>query len=332
MLNNNNDNDNDNNNIMIPTYESLKVYDLTPVEEYDGIFYKRDDKYLPFDDVPLNGGKVRQCICLFLKNYNKIKDECNGLVATGTSVNSPQGINVSRVAKEFGFDSLIVFGATKKETLFKNPMVKWMEYFGSKFDYECKIGYDSALSRRIEDIKLNNNNKLFQVKFGINLESDPDSIIESIAYQVQNLPKDLDNLIIPTGSAITAGGILVGLKKYDINPKRVIIVQIAGYDRQETLRRIFKLSTTDIGNQYPKYEYVADKTYPYSKQLMMMFNYSGEYLDPVYEAKGCDWMLRNIDVENEKTLFWIVGNSLFFRTSIPMPITTTGSNILKKGD
>jgi 1-aminocyclopropane-1-carboxylate deaminase/D-cysteine desulfhydrase-like pyridoxal-dependent ACC family enzyme len=314
----------------IPTYESLKIYELTPVEQYDddgnGIIYKRDDKYMPFSDVPLNGGKVRQCACLFLKNYNHIKNECNSLVATATSVNSPQGINVSRVAKEFGFSSLIVFGATKAETLMKNPLVQWMQEFGSTFDYKCKIGYDIALVKRINDIKATN--KLFHVKFGINLESDPDSIINSIAYQVQNLPKDIDNLIIPTGSAITAGGILVGLKKYDyIKPKRVIVVQISGYDRQHTLRRIFDRSNINYNdndnndnnnnNSYPKYEYVADTTYPYSKHLNVRINNNTENLDPVYEAKGYNWMIKNIDYKHEKTLFWVVGDSSYFRTLTP---------------
>ena len=36
---------------------------LTPVEEHDGIYYKRDDLYCPWGDV--NGGKVRQAIRLF---------------------------------------------------------------------------------------------------------------------------------------------------------------------------------------------------------------------------------------------------------------------------
>src|SRR4030095_6212414 len=200
---------------MIPSYESLKIDELTPVEEHNGIFYKRDDKYMPFTDVPLNGGKVRQICCLLLNNYDQILYD-GSLVCTATSVNSPQGINVSRVAKEFGFKSLIVFGATKIQTLMKNPMVKWMKEFGSEFDFQCKIAYENALTKRINEIK--QTRKLFHIKLRINLESAPDAIINSIANQVQNLPNDLHNLIIPTGSAITAGGILVGLEKYKIRP------------------------------------------------------------------------------------------------------------------
>jgi len=35
----------------------MKTYNLTPVEEHNGIYYKRDDLYAPYGDV--NGGKVR---------------------------------------------------------------------------------------------------------------------------------------------------------------------------------------------------------------------------------------------------------------------------------
>lgn len=297
---------------MIPTYESLKINDLTPVEEYDGILYKRDDRFMPFSDVPVNGGKVRQCCCLFLNNYKKIENDCDSLVATATSVNSSQGLIVSRVANEFGFESLIVFGATKKETLMKYPMVRWMLEFGSKLDYKCKIGYDSALTRRINEI--NYTNRLFHVRFGTKLESDPDAIINSVANQVQNLPDDLDNLVIPAGSAINAGSILCGLKKYNIKPKKIFIVQIAGYNRQNTLHRIF--NRLKITLPYPKYEFVADNTYPYSRQLDRKLN-DTENLDPVYAAKAYDWMIKNIDYKNEKTLLWIVGNSMFFRTLTP---------------
>ena len=41
---------------MIPTYGSFAIMDLTPVEEHGGVFYKRDDYYMPFDDVPLSKG------------------------------------------------------------------------------------------------------------------------------------------------------------------------------------------------------------------------------------------------------------------------------------
>lgn len=288
--------------------EDLGVYDITPVEEYNDILYKREDKFLPFSDCPISGGKVRQCLSLIHENRDMIKNECDNLVATGTSVHSPQGIVVARSAKELGVNSLIVFGGTSPKSLFNNVMVRWLLYCNASLDLQCKLGYNSTLNHRVEQIK-NEGQKLYHIRFGINLEQNPDSIINTIANQVQNLP-DLDNLIIPTGSAITAGGILCGLDQFSIKPKRVIIVQISGYDRRDTLHKI-------LGNSNIEYEYVADTTFPYSREINIKFNDLEEYLDPIYEAKAHVWMKRNIDYKNEKTCFWLVGNSFYVRHLTP---------------
>jgi 1-aminocyclopropane-1-carboxylate deaminase/D-cysteine desulfhydrase-like pyridoxal-dependent ACC family enzyme len=289
--------------IDLKTLQEYGVYNITPIEEHRGIFYKRDDYYQPFEDVPLSGGKVRQALNLIHDNYRYIKNECNGIIATGTSVNSPQGIIVARVAKEFGFQSLLIVGATKKETLLTNPLIVNAINLGAKVDLKSKLGYDSTLTARINELE--KNLKFFVVKFGINLDTNPNAIIDSIALQVQNLPTDLDVLIVPVGSAITFGGILKGLIKYNIKPKRVIGVQIAGYDRTDVVNRILDQDTID-------YEFYPDKTYAYSKHLTLFFN-DREFLDKIYEAKAYDFMMRNIDVKNNKVLFWIVGDSTLAR-------------------
>ena len=42
----------------------MEINDLTPVEEYDGLLYKRDDLFLPFGKYGTSGGKVRQALSL----------------------------------------------------------------------------------------------------------------------------------------------------------------------------------------------------------------------------------------------------------------------------
>ncbi len=51
---------------------------LTPIEKYNNIYFKRDDKFAPYGDV--NGGKMRQTIALFEKYKDKIKNEHNNIV------------------------------------------------------------------------------------------------------------------------------------------------------------------------------------------------------------------------------------------------------------
>jgi len=55
-----------------------KVIDkLTPVEQHGDMLFKRDDMFIPFKDMPLNGGKVRQAlslVCSFSAGYHCGKD------------------------------------------------------------------------------------------------------------------------------------------------------------------------------------------------------------------------------------------------------------------
>ncbi len=284
-------------------FDGYGIDELTPVEEHRGILYKRDDLYVPFHDVPLSGGKVRQSLCLLRDNYEYIRDECEGTVITATSVKSPQGIIVSRAAKEFGFRSILVVGATKEKTLSQNVMMNRALSFGCEIDSEAKMGYENVLMSRIDSICKYHN--YFVIKFGINLYNNTRAIVDSISNQVQNIPDDLDLLVVNIGSGITFGGILRGLTKYNKHPKKVIGIQIAGYDRRNTINQI-------AGDYYCDYEYIQDKTYPYSRMLKVMFS-DKEYLDPIYESKAYNYMMKNLDTENNKTLFWIVGNSMFVR-------------------
>ena len=37
------------------------ILELTPVEEHQGIFFKRDDYYAPYGENFITGGKIRKC-------------------------------------------------------------------------------------------------------------------------------------------------------------------------------------------------------------------------------------------------------------------------------
>ena len=276
--------------------------DLTPVEEYGGIYYKRDDLYKPFDDVPLSGGKVRQACSLVLDNYEHIKNDCDGLIATPTALSSPQGIIIARVAKEFGFRSMVLYGATNKQSLRKHPIAIHTLYLGATINCEAKLGFDSVIQAHLEK-RMNEGLKCFNVKFGINLNANPNAIIKAIGHQVQNIPNDLDTLVIPCGSAITACGILWGLHYYGKTVKKIYLIQIAGKSR---LTVINKASAT-LGIDFPQFEFIEDKTHKYNKHVRLPFG--GGYLDPIYEGKAYDYMQKHIDTNGKSVLFWIVGDS-----------------------
>jgi 1-aminocyclopropane-1-carboxylate deaminase/D-cysteine desulfhydrase-like pyridoxal-dependent ACC family enzyme len=275
-----------------------KIDDITPIEEYNNIYYKRDDLYTPFLPEPLNGGKVRQCITLIQSNLERIKTEHGGVVATITSINSPQGIIVSRVCKEFGLRCIIGVGG---QGINNNKICDEIRKNGGEIITLSRMAYDNVLYSKLKDLEKETGSNYFKLKLGINVGESAE-MRDSIANQVVNVPEDTQTIIIPTGSGIIGGSVLYGLKQLGRN-HRVIIVQIAGYDRTKTIN--------NICSDYP-YEYIAYDKYPYSKKLKIFITPTFQ-LDTVYESKGYDWMLNNIDTEKEKTLFWCVGNASMYR-------------------
>ena len=97
-------------------YSSLEETDvfetITPVEKVNGIYFKRDDLFKPFEG-SVNGGKLRQCLMLIDKNKNKIQ---NGIITT-SSILSPQQAIIAQVAKHHGVRCTILYGGTSYERL-----------------------------------------------------------------------------------------------------------------------------------------------------------------------------------------------------------------------
>ena len=63
--------------------------ELTPVQNINGIYYKRDDMFAPFGENEVNCGKVRQTIHMFNKFKEYINEVCNSTVICAVSVYSP---------------------------------------------------------------------------------------------------------------------------------------------------------------------------------------------------------------------------------------------------
>lgn len=279
--------------------------ELTPIEEYHGIYYKRDDLFVPYEDLPISGGKVRQCIELIENQLDKIRNEYNNTVISGVSVGSPQGIIITRVAKEYSVNSILVYGNSTEEKLRKHTIVRNALKYCTRLDDKAGMAYETVLTNRIQQIFNEDKKKYFHIKFGINLDEDADAIVGSVSRQCENIPNDTEILIVPTGSAIMLGGIIKGVKRFNKNCE-VIGIQISGYDRKKTVWNILNNDTSY------NYGFIIDKTFPYSKHLSV--NITNNFkLDPVYEAKAWLYMAQHIlkdsKYKGKKFLFWVVGDS-----------------------
>jgi hypothetical protein len=210
---------------------------------------------------------------------------------------------VSRVAKAYNLGCFVGYGALSPKTLAENKFIQHIRLNNGIADRIANYSYENVISSHLKNLQEENGGKnFFIIKFGIEVEKNP-IVVDCIADQVKNLPDDLDNLVIPTGSGITAGRILRGIKKYGKKIKNVYVVHVSGQDRNKKI--------TEIAGLVP-YIYVKGTGFPYHRKVVSTVT-DGFVLDEIYEAKVYDWMLHNIDLRGEKTLFWVVGNANYYR-------------------
>ena len=270
--------------------------ELTPFELHDGCWYKRDDLFVPYDDVPLSGGKVRQARLLLRANVERIRDEHGGVVLTATGVHSPQGLIIARVAHELDLRCVIFVGATTRESaLARHAMLRRAVECGAELDCSAGVAYENALMCAARRWRDEHEGAGYVVRFGINLEDDPDAIIGSTAAQVANVPDSVERIVVAVGAGITAAGVIVGARERDV---RVVCVQIAGYDRRELIDRI----AGGIAYDWHELAGVA-----YAKHVRAVVA-PGFELDPIYEAKAWQWMRAHVELD-EHVAFWVVGDS-----------------------
>ena len=276
-------------------------FDLTPVENIEGLWLKRDDKFTPFGLHTVNGGKLRQCFAL----VDAIKDNYEGILSF-CSIYSPQAPITSAVAKYFGLKCKIFYGGTSRENIKDNEMVKIAQEYGAEINIVAKTGRHTVLRKIAQEYAQKHN--YFVIEYGFNIIEYPDLLLEAVSNQVENIPDKLDNLIITCGSGITTTGILLGLKRFNKEVKQIHLVNTAP-DRRKKIKenlsnygidseKEFNIITHDLFNR---------KGFVYEKGIKVIWK--GIRFHPNYEAKAFSWLYYNsgINLKDNKTLFWIVG-------------------------
>lgn len=270
--------------------------DLTPVEYHDGIYLKREDLFKPFGDKTVNGGKLRQCYML----VDKIKDKYDGVISC-CSIYSPQAPITSAVANHFNLKCYIFYGSTTLERLNKMRMPWISKRYKAKIIIASKSGIHKILYNKAR--KIADKSNMFVVDYGFNIVEYEDLLTSAISNQVKNIPDDLENLVITCGSGITTIGVLLGLNKFKKNVKHIYLVCTAP-NRKKLIDGT--LSKYGISYDYTMIDLFHRKGFKYEDRLFQEID--GIRLHPNYEAKSYNWLKKNIDYKNEKTLLWIVGS------------------------
>jgi 1-aminocyclopropane-1-carboxylate deaminase/D-cysteine desulfhydrase-like pyridoxal-dependent ACC family enzyme len=276
-----------------------EVDELTPCELLAGTWFKRDDLFRPYVDVPISGGKVRQAIRLLAPRAQQIAAS-GGRVYTATGVHSPQGLIIARVCAEYGLSCRLFIGATRAAHAWRaHRMLRTATHVGAVLDDSCGVAYETALAHTIDQYRARAPG--FVVRFGINLDDDRAAIVDSTARQAQNVPDCVRTIVVPVGAGITAAGILLGVREHCPNVERVVLVQIAGMDRR-------KLISSIAPGEW--YDWRTVTRWPYSRQLRARVD--GVTLDPIYEAKAWRWCVDE-QLTGRDVLFWLVGDSTAVR-------------------
>lgn len=295
------------------------IDELTPIDTYykvggfDKMYFKREDLFLPYDDMPmLGGGKVKQTISLFDSMKNELR-KYNGII-TYIQVDSPQGIIISKVAKDNDLKMAITIGVKDvNKAISLHKSLKECVKVGAEI---IPIGVCRSNIIALQNtLPIAKEKNYYTIHFGINVDDNPQILTEKIINQVENIPDELDVLISPTGSGIQTAAILAGIKKFNKKVKRVISIQISGLNVVKRIDNILdKLGASDM-----KYEMIIDKTYPYGKhihtKICCMESTQSMDLNIVYESKAWEYLKihkkeLNID-RNSEILFWNVGNNNF---------------------
>ncbi len=270
---------------------------LTPVEEHNGVLFKRDDLYAPYGKHWITGGKIRQCRHLIETNLDHIKSDCGGTIATASSIASPQAPIVAMVAKEFNLKSIIGYGNT--DYPLRQLAMAECQYLGSELIQLSKTqGFNTVLYAALK--RLRETRPFFPVLFGYAAQTHRESIIGQIADQVENV--DCDVLYVPMGSGITLAGILDGKAKFG-KTFDVVGLQPFGYDRTKSVDSML-YGTLDSYD----FEQVLGN-YSYHKLVKKNVGFD---LDMIYESKSFLMMEKMID-PNESNCFWVIGNSNYVR-------------------
>lgn len=167
--------------------------ELTPIENKDGIWFKREDSFILGN---VCGAKARQA-------NNIIKNSDKNLVVTVGSKTSPQIMIVAHLCKLYN-KKCVCFTTSGKIT----EELTTAQRDGAEIKQQKNIRYTNVANFHAK--KFADENDALLVPFGMDtLES-----VILTAYQVKNLPQEINTIVISAGSGLNLSGLIWGLRYF----------------------------------------------------------------------------------------------------------------------
>jgi 1-aminocyclopropane-1-carboxylate deaminase/D-cysteine desulfhydrase-like pyridoxal-dependent ACC family enzyme len=286
-------------NVSLPEYTPAHykklIASIDPIGEYGGFSIKQGDK---FHLGPIVGSKVRQCLHVVYTNWEHIQQKCNGGILTASGLPSPQTMIVAAVAKYFGLKCAVIvpkFENNKRD--FNRISVSVAQKFGAVV---YGVGNPNPAGPEHDAKELVKQLGYYQIKFGML----GDVAMQPVINQFQNIPKYVKDIVIISGSGLSALSVLLGTATIDNNVETLHVVCLSNH--------IIKNKEAWFDSN-PLAQKVKTKLHLIPSDI----NYRTEYkwnnsldFDLIYESKAFKWMSENFK-PSKKTLFWIVGRKLY---------------------
>ena len=309
---------------------------LTPVEEVDGLLYKREDWFAPLGYGGINGSKLRQLLHLTAGAAGRAA----GLL-TGASVLSPQLSMAALVARHFGLPATMVLGATNPTSCVKHENVAIAAQAGADFIF-APVAYNPALQRTVHDLHMTEKyRRYFKLCYGITT-GPAATTAEVLAFhtvgarQTGNIPPSTRTLVMTAGSCNSCVSVLLGVAaKPPPRLERIVLLGIGPTrlqwidDRLRVIEhawgRPLRPMYRRLYHQHPALEEEHQTDGPIllehhdlhrlkfaSYQDRMPFRLDGIDFHPTYEGKAMTWLhspgTPTLLPRDGTTLFWIVGS------------------------
>ncbi len=248
----------------------MKFTGTTPIDEMNGYYVKREDlAYWSSLEYP-SGSKVRQYMAMAsggVAGFPVMPPSPPCIV--GCSANSAMQIYVAATAKQLNVKGIIYTASRKQRT----EATTYAARMGAEVK-EIKPGYLSMIRKRARDRA----KELGQV-----VQWDPKAAIQDTIRQCENIPRGVKRIIVPTGSGLTALGILSGLIPLDLFMPVIVVATSTMCKDLDILKKSMRMT-----GLLPIYQFI-EPTSDYDEPVVARLP-DGTPLDPFYAAKAFKYL------------------------------------------
>ena len=238
---------------------------LTRISHFGDWWAKREDEaYYTGLEYP-SGAKVRQ--------YAKMAARGRAPMLVGCSANSAMQIYVAAAAKQAGVPGIIYTAARKYPT----EATQYALAMGAEVN-QVRPAYLSVCRARARERA---------TQLGHYIRWRPQLALEDTAAQVANIPEDVQRIVVPTGSGLTAAGVLLGLARLERYKVFVMAVAVSDMADPYEIVEMAKKALPPLAPLPPLGIQRVDSKYDQWRAAILP---DGTPLDPYYSAKALPYV------------------------------------------